>query len=71
MIKYRTAQQCGKADYGWLQARYTFSLWPLFRSSFLDYGTLRVLNQEVLAPNSEFKAKTYPHVGCRQPDLKR
>ena len=27
-----------------------------------DYGTLRVLNQEVLAPNSEFKAKTYPHV---------
>lgn len=62
MIKYRTAQQCGKADYGWLQARYTFSFGHYFDPHFLDYGTLRVLNQEVLAPNSEFKAKTYPHV---------
>lgn len=62
MIKYRTAQQCGAADYGWLQARYTFSFGHYFDPHFLDYGTLRVLNQEVLAPQSEFKAKTYPHV---------
>lgn len=62
MIKYRTAQQCGTADYGWLQARYTFSFGHYFDPHYLDYGTLRVLNQEVLAPNSEFKAKTYPHV---------
>ncbi|MBF3313818.1 pirin family protein, partial [Leptospira borgpetersenii serovar Hardjo-bovis] len=25
MIITRTAKQCGQADYGWLQARYTFS----------------------------------------------
>lgn len=25
MITTRTAKQCGQADYGWLQARYTFS----------------------------------------------
>ena len=25
MITTRTARQCGQADYGWLQARYTFS----------------------------------------------
>ncbi len=62
MIKYRTAQQCGKADYGWLQARYTFSFGHYFDPHYLDYGTLRVLNQEVIAPDSEFKAKTYPHV---------
>ncbi|HBM7561873.1 TPA: pirin family protein, partial [Escherichia coli] len=24
MITTRTARQCGQADYGWLQARYTF-----------------------------------------------
>jgi hypothetical protein len=26
MITTRTAKQCGQADFGWLQARYTFSL---------------------------------------------
>ncbi|HIH6912257.1 TPA: pirin family protein, partial [Enterobacter hormaechei] len=25
MITTRTAKQCGQADFGWLQARYTFS----------------------------------------------
>ncbi len=30
MITPRTAKQCGKADYGWLQARYTFSFGHYF-----------------------------------------
>ncbi|MEQ1974331.1 pirin family protein [Xenorhabdus sp. SGI240] len=62
MIITRTANQCGKANYGWLQARYTFSFGHYFDPKFLNYRTLRVLNQEVLAPKAEFQPKSYPHV---------
>lgn len=45
MIITRTAKQCGKADYGWLQARYTFSFGHYFDPKLLGYASLRVLNQ--------------------------
>ncbi|AYA42036.1 pirin family protein [Xenorhabdus nematophila] len=62
MMITRAANQCGKADYGWLQARYTFSFGHYFDPNFLKYCSLRVLNQEVLAPKAEFQPKSYPHV---------
>ncbi|MBI6549230.1 pirin family protein [Xenorhabdus lircayensis] len=62
MIITRTANQCGTADYGWLQARYTFSFGHYFDPKFLNYRALRVLNQEILAPKAEFQPKSYPHV---------
>lgn len=62
MITSRTAQTCGKADYGWLQARYTFSFGHYFDPKLLGYASLRVLNQEVLAPGAAFQACTYPRV---------
>ncbi len=49
MITTRTAKQCGQADFGWLQARYTFSFGHYFDPELLGYASLRVLNQEVLA----------------------
>ncbi|MCV9878810.1 pirin family protein [Brenneria izbisi] len=62
MIIKRTAEQCGQADYGWLQARYTFSFGHYFDPQLLGYASLRVLNQEVLAPGSSFQPRTYPRV---------
>ncbi|MGE9551180.1 pirin family protein [Erwinia amylovora] len=62
MITSRTAQQCGKADYGWLQARYTFSFGHYFDPTLLGYASLRVLNQEVLAPGASLQPRTYPKV---------
>lgn len=62
MIKTRTARQCGKADYGWLQARYTFSFGHYFDPTLLGYASLRVLNQEILAPGASFQPRTYPKV---------
>lgn len=62
MITPRTAGQCGKADYGWLQARYTFSFGHYFDPELLGYASLRVLNQEVLAPDAAFQPRTYPRV---------
>lgn len=62
MMRSRTAQQCGQADYGWLQARYTFSFGHYFDPKLLGYASLRVLNQEVLAPGAAFQPRTYPRV---------
>lgn len=62
MITTRTAKQCGQADYGWLQARYTFSFGHYFDPKLLGYASLRVLNQEVLAPGASFQPRTYPKV---------
>lgn len=62
MITCRTAQQCGQADFGWLQARYTFSFGHYFDPKLMGYASLRVLNQEVLAPGASFQPRTYPSV---------
>jgi hypothetical protein len=60
MITNRTAKQCGYADYGWLQARYTFSFGHYFDPQMLGYASLRVLNQEVLAVGAAFQPRAYP-----------
>lgn len=62
MIAIRTAEQCGGADYGWLKARYTFSFGHYFDPHLLGYASLRVLNQEVLAPGASLQPRTYPRV---------
>ncbi|OSN06492.1 pirin family protein [Lonsdalea iberica] len=62
MMISRAAEHCGKADYGWLQARYTFSFGHYFDPDLLGFGSLRVLNQEVLAPKAAFQARIYPRV---------
>lgn len=62
MITCRTAQQCCQADFGWLQARYTFSFGHYFDPAFLHYASQRALNQEVLAVGAAFQQRTYPPV---------
>ena len=62
MITIRTAKQCGEADYGWLKARYTFSFGHYFDPELLGYASLRVLNQEVLAPGASLQPRSYPKV---------
>lgn len=62
MITTRTAKQCGQADYGWLKARYTFSFGHYFDPDLLGYASLRVLNQEVLAPGASLQPRTFPKV---------
>lgn len=50
MITTRTAKQCGQADFGWLQARYTFSFGHYFDPKLLGFASLRVLNQKCWRP---------------------
>ena len=62
MMKLRSVNHCGKADYGWLQARYTFSFGHYFDPELMGFKTLKVLNQEIIAPDNAFQPRVYPHV---------
>ncbi|HGJ5876868.1 MAG TPA: pirin family protein [Arsenophonus sp.] len=62
MIIPRTQKQCGHADFGWLQAQYTFFFGHYFDPDFINYGSLRVLNREIIAPKAALQAKTYPNI---------
>jgi redox-sensitive bicupin YhaK (pirin superfamily) len=49
----------GKADYGWLKANYSFSFANYFDPSRLQFGLLRVLNDDFVAPAMGFGQ--HPH----------
>lgn len=39
----------GVADYGWLQANYSFSFSRYYNSAMMGFGVLRVLNDDTIA----------------------
>lgn len=44
----------GKGDYGWLTTRYSFSFADWYDASKIGFGALRVLNDDIIAPNNGF-----------------
>ncbi len=53
------ASERGKAEYGWLSARYSFSFANYFNPSNIHFGVLRVLNDDIIKPGRGFD--THPH----------
>ncbi len=53
------AESRGKADYGWLKANYSFSFANYYNPERLQFGALRVLNDDFIAPSGGFD--THPH----------
>ena len=49
----------GKADFGWLKANFSFSFGNYFNPDSLQFGMLRVLNDDTIAPGMGFG--THPH----------
>ena len=54
-----TANTRGSADYGWLQANYSFSFANYFDPKRLQFGLLRVMNDDTVAPGMGFGK--HPH----------
>lgn len=59
MIERRPFKDLGGADHGWLRARHHFSFAGYFDPKRVDWGALRVWNDDEIAPNSGFPP--HPH----------
>ncbi len=57
-IVYRAANR-GKADYGWLKPNYYFSFGQYHNPDAMNFGALRVLNDDYIAGGGSFP--THPH----------
>ena len=53
------ADSRGSADFGWLQSRHTFSFANYFNPERIQFGALRVLNDDIVAGGQGFG--THPH----------
>lgn len=56
---FHSADSRGKADFGWLQSRHTFSFGSYYHPERIHFGVLRVLNDDRVAPGHGFP--THPH----------
>lgn len=54
MIKIRRSDERGKANYGWLDTKYTFSFSNYYDENFMGFRDLRVINEDVIEPNQGF-----------------
>jgi len=58
-IQVRKALARGTADHGWLKANFSFSFAHYFNPENIQFGMLRVLNDDTIAPGMGFG--THPH----------
>jgi quercetin 2,3-dioxygenase len=54
MIKIRQSKERGHANYGWLDTNYTFSFSNYYDPRFMGFRSLRVINEDFIAPNQGF-----------------
>src|SRR6476661_3106348 len=59
MIELRPFAKLGGADHGWLTARHHFSFGSHYDPGNMGHGSLRVWNDDEIAPNTGFPA--HPH----------
>ncbi len=53
------SEERGKANYGWLDTRYSFSFSRYYDPEKMGFGLLRVLNDDIVLPSTGFG--THPH----------
>lgn len=59
MLRKIPKENMGTSNLGWLESRFHFSFAQYFNPSNMNFGVLRVLNDDIIHPNSGFD--THPH----------
>jgi redox-sensitive bicupin YhaK (pirin superfamily) len=58
-LRKRSAADRGRAEHGWLHARFTFSFAEYFDPDHMGFRSLRVMNNDTIEPQGGFP--THPH----------
>lgn len=59
MLKKLESHNMGKSNHGWLRSTFHFSFADYFNPENIQFGVLRVLNDDLVEPNTGFD--THPH----------
>ena len=59
MLTLRKAEDRGRANFGWLDSRHSFSFGHYYDPEHMGFGPLRVINDDRVAPGGGFA--THPH----------